>query len=75
MSFFFSGFGDDDDFGGFRGFGKPKPKKDVDTTKYYKVLGLDKNTSQDDIRRAYRKLVKTNIQIKGEAKKNSKKFK
>ena len=69
MSFFFNGFGDDDDFGGFSGFpggfGKPKPKKDVDTTKYYKVLGVDKNASQDEIRRAYRKLVKTKHPDKG----------
>ena len=61
MSFFFPGFGDDDfgGFSGFEGFGKPKPKKDVDTTKYYKILGVEKTASQDDIRRAYRKLVKT----------------
>lgn len=69
MSFFFQGFGDDDDFGGFSGFpggfGKPKPKKDVDTTKFYKVLGVDKNASQDEIRRAYRKLVKTKHPDKG----------
>ena len=69
MSFFFNGFGDDDDFGGFSGFpggfGKPKPKKDVDTTKYYKVLGVEKTASQDDIRRAYRKLVKTKHPDKG----------
>jgi len=58
----------DDDFGfsGFpHGFGKPKPKKDVDTTKYYKVLGVEKTASQDDIRRAYRKLVKTKHPDKG----------
>ena len=71
MSFFFQGFGDDDDFGGFSGFpggfGKPKPKKDVDTTKFYKVLGVDKNASQDEI--------KQNIQIKVATKKNFKKYK
>jgi len=64
MSFFFPGFGDDDDFGGFP-FGKPKPKKDVDTTKYYKILGVEKNATQDDLRRAYRKLVKTKHPDKG----------
>ena len=64
MSFFFPGFGDDDDFGGFQ-FGKPKPKKDVDTTKYYKILGVEKNATQDDLRRAYRKLVKTKHPDKG----------
>ena len=64
MSFFFPGFGDDDDFGGFP-FGKPKPKKDVDTTKYYKILGVEKTATQDDLRRAYRKLVKTKHPDKG----------
>ena len=54
MSFFFNPFGDD--FGGFGGFpgggfgGKPKPPKDVDTTKYYKVLGVDKTCSQEELR-------------------------
>ena len=67
MSFFFPSFGDDDfgGFPGFEGFGKPKPKKDVDTTKYYKILGVEKTASQDDIRRAYRKLVKTKHPDKG----------
>ena len=69
MKFVFPGFDDDDDFGGFSGFSggfpKPKPKKDIDTTKYYKVLGVEKTASQDDIRRAYRKLVKTKHPDKG----------
>ena len=66
MHFFpFGGF-DDDDFGGFpSGFGKPKPKKDVDTTKYYKILGVDKNASKDEIKKAYRTLVRTKHPDKG----------
>ena len=66
MHFFpFGGF-DDDDFGGFpSGFGKPKPKKDVDTTKYYKILGVDKNASKDEIKKAYRNLVRTKHPDKG----------
>ena len=69
MSFFFNPFGDD--FGGFGGFpgggfgGKPKPPKDVDTTKYYKVLGVEKTCSQEELRKAYRKLVKTKHPDKG----------
>ncbi len=66
MHFFpFGGF-DDDDFGGFpSGFGKPKPKKEVDTTKYYKILGVDKNASKDEIKKAYRNLVRTKHPDKG----------
>jgi len=57
MSFFFP-FGDDDDFG-FSGFpgAKPKPKKEVENEKYYKILGVEKTASQADIKKAYRKLV------------------
>merc|ERR1719188_1983817 len=32
------------------------PKKDVDTTKFYKLLEVDKNSSEADIKKAYRKL-------------------
>ena len=56
MNFFPFGF-DDDDFGGFHGF-KQKPKKDVDTTRYYKILGLEKTATKADIHRAYRNLAK-----------------
>ena len=52
---------DDGDFGfgGFPGGGsfKPKPKKEVDNEKYYKILGVEKTASQADIKKAYRKLV------------------
>ena len=66
MHFFPFGFDDDDFGGGFSGgFGKPKPKKDVDTTKYYKVLGVDKNASKDEIKKAYRTLVRTKHPDKG----------
>lgn len=32
------------------------PKKDVDTQKFYDVLGITKNSSVADIKKAYRKL-------------------
>lgn len=41
-----------DDFMG----GQGKPKKDVDTEKYYKLLGVEKSATMDQIRKAYRKL-------------------
>ena len=66
MHFFpFGGFDDDDFGGGFSDFGKPKPKKDVDTTKFYKVLGVEKTATKDEIRKAYRTLVRTKHPDKG----------
>ncbi|KAF4723908.1 DnaJ (Hsp40), sub A, member 4 [Perkinsus olseni] len=44
-------FGMDDMFGGAAG-----PKKDVDTQKFYDVLGVKKDASKADIKKAYRKL-------------------
>ena len=65
MHFFPFGF-DDDDFGGFPGgFGKPKPKKDVDTTAFYKILGVEKTATKDEIRKAYKKLIRTEHPDKG----------
>lgn len=70
MSFFFNGGGfpfgfgggagggDEEDFGGFGGFpgGRGGPAKDADTSKLYEILGVEKDASADDIRRAYKKL-------------------
>ena len=66
MHFFPFGFGDDD-FEGFpHGFGgKPKPKKDVDTTEFYKILGVEKTASKDEIKKAYRTLIRTKHPDKG----------
>ena len=59
---FFDGF----PFGsGFEEFTKPQPKKNVNTTRYYEILGVDKKASQSDIRKAYRKLVKIKHPDKG----------
>lgn len=65
MHFFPFGF-DDDDFGGFPGgFGKPKPKKDVDTTAFYEILGVEKTATKEEIRKAYKKLIRTEHPDKG----------
>jgi DnaJ family protein A protein 2 len=54
-----SGFDDDDEggfpgMGGMPGRGKAKP---VDNKKYYELLGVDKEATLDQIRKAHRKLV------------------
>jgi DnaJ family protein A protein 2 len=65
MHFFPFGI-DDDDFGGFsQGFGKPKPKKDIDNTTFYKILGVEKTATKDEIRKAYRTLIRTKHPDKG----------
>lgn len=48
---------DDDDEGGFPGMpGARGPPKEVDNKKLYEVLGLEKNASPDEIKKAFRKL-------------------
>ena len=47
---------DDDDEGGFPGMGRRGPPKDVDTKKFYDILGVEKEATFDQIRKAYRKL-------------------
>merc|ERR1719163_2279304 len=42
--------------GGFPGGGRRGPKKDVDTTKFYKLLEVEKNATDAEIKKAYRKL-------------------
>lgn len=50
-------FGMDDDDDGFPGMpGRGGPPKEVDNKKLYEVLGLDKDASFDQIKKAFRKL-------------------
>jgi len=59
----FGGAGfEDDDEGGFPGMGGGRmpgrgPPKEVDNKKYYELLGVDKQATLEQIKKAHRKLV------------------
>jgi hypothetical protein len=61
---FFGGAGgfpfDEDEDGGFPGMGGPGmrrgPPKEVDNKKLYEILGVEKEATMDQIKKAYRKL-------------------
>lgn len=42
--------------GGGGGGGRRGPAADVDTTELYRILGIEKDASENDIKKAYRKL-------------------
>ena len=59
---FFSGF----PFGEFfEGEGRGKPKAEVNNTRFYELLGVDKSVSCADIKKKYRQLAKTMHPDKG----------
>lgn len=49
-------FGDFEEMGGMPGMGRGGPPKEIDNTKLYKTLGVEKNATYDEIRKAFRKL-------------------
>ncbi|KAL7533283.1 hypothetical protein ACHAXR_006034 [Thalassiosira sp. AJA248-18] len=62
-------FGGQDPFGGMGGgmpgMGGGAPRGDVDTTKLYETLGVEKDATKKDIRKAYMKLSRTHHPDKG----------
>ena len=47
-------FGDFEEMGGMPGRGGPP--KEVNNTEFYKIIGVEKNATYDEIKKAYRKL-------------------
>ena len=54
------------DFGGHPGMGRPRGE--VDNSRLYKVLGVEKNATHDEIARAYKKLAVKNHPDRGGSK-------
>lgn len=63
---FFGGGGGGFPFGGFEGMGGGgRPRKEVDSTKFYKILGVSQTASTEEIKKAYKKLALQNHPDKG----------
>ena len=52
---FFGGRGGGFPFGDFQEMPGRGPKKDVDTQKYYDIIGVDKKATTDEIKKSYKK--------------------
>jgi DnaJ family protein A protein 2 len=45
-----------EEFAGMHGHGQRRQKKEVNNTKFYEILGVDKKAQLKDIKKAYHKL-------------------
>ncbi len=58
-------FGDFEEMGGMPGGRRGGPPKEIDNTKFYKVLGVEKNADFSAIKKAYFKLARTHHPDRG----------
>ena len=58
-------FGDFEEMGGMPGMGRRGPPKEVDNSKFYDVLGVDKKADFNTIKKAYFKLARTHHPDRG----------
>jgi DnaJ homolog subfamily A member 2 len=63
--FFGGGGGGGFPFGGMGGMGERGPPKEVDNNKFYEVLGVGKNATPDEIKKAFRKAALKNHPDRG----------
>ena len=58
-------FGGFEDMGGFPGMGRGGPPREVDNSKFYELLGVDKKATDEEIKKAFRKLALKNHPDRG----------